>query len=128
VCNAGDHDEHGSYKRPHLAPGRPVVIPNPDMVSEVQFDGVAVTMLMTSDWREMNGLGTFPHDRTAGGSGTIKHLVRIVPVNLTSTTTVQGCLSGKNTLKISFCSADEGNGQWTCRPPAGDYGDTHVQN
>jgi hypothetical protein len=76
----------------------------------------------------MNGLGSFAHDKTAGGgNGNVTHLVRISPVTIGSTP-IAGCLSGKNTLKISFCLPNEANGQWACRPPAGDYGDTHVQN
>ena len=124
MCNTGDHDAHGDVKGPHLAKGEAVIIPEPDMVNDVHLGGNAVQMVLTQDKREMDGLALFPHQ---GGNGKAVHLVRIVPVTL-GQTPVDGCLTGRNTLKILFCTANQNNGKWGCRPPDGDFGDTHVQN
>jgi hypothetical protein len=130
TCNAGDHNAHGDYTGFHLPKGQAVVIPDPNMVTDVQLGGYTVPMILSSDKHELNGFADLPHEKTAGGSGTVTHAVRIMPVTVGTTPngpSVAGCVAGKNTLKISFCSKDE-NGDWPCKPPGGDYGDTHVQN
>jgi hypothetical protein len=127
VCNDGDHDVHGSFKRPHLAMKEAVIIPDLDLVTNVQIGGTTVSMYPDTNNKELNGAGNFPHDKTGGAKENVTHFVRIMPVPLTATA-VAGCAAGKNTLKISFCSKADNNEPWGGCSITGDYGDTHVQN
>jgi hypothetical protein len=130
VCNAGDHDKSG-YKKPHLAVGESVIIPEVDLVTQVQLGAYQVPMIRSMNKQELSALVNLPHERTAGGSETATHLQYISPATVTldpntNEPSIEGCVVGKNTLKVSFCFKEAG--KWACKPPVGDYGDTHVQN
>lgn len=131
VCNAGDHDKGDAYKKPHLAVGESVIIPELDEVTPVQLGSYQVPMNRSMDKRELSALVNLPHERTAGGSETATHLIHITPATVatkpnSTEPSIAGCVVGKNTLKISFCFKEAG--KWACKPPKGDYGDTHIQN
>lgn len=127
VCNKGSHDAHGGNTGIHLADQAAVVIGDPDMVTEVQIGSTTVPMVRSRDKKELNGFVEYPHMKNGGGSGSVRHLVRIMPETIDATNPISGCMPGRNSLLISFCSKND-SGKWACNPTAGDFGDTHVQN
>jgi len=131
VCYAGDHKTHGDAPEQvtgqHLADKEAVVIGPPDKVTDVQLGPNKVPMNLSADGKELTGLVNYPHSRLTGGSVDVMHQVRITPLDY-RTSDSPGCVANKTTLLIQFCSKSASDGTWQCKPPSGDFGDTHVQN
>ena len=68
VCDEA-HNVHGDYEGPHLAKGEPIVISTIDLVTEVQLGANPVSMLLSSDKRQLRQVVNFQHKRKVGGGG-----------------------------------------------------------